>query len=123
MTALSLVAWAIVGWWGTPWPRPWPWPPPHPDPNPWLSKVIGLVGGVAGGWAFSALFTADLGSAAGLVLTFFGAWAGSIIFNDAYGLITQGQSQTRACSTTSLHRHDRSFGREASLSRPSPHSG
>ena len=94
MTALALLGWAVVGWCGTPWPRPWPWPPPPgPTPDPWLSKVIGVIGGIAGGWAFSALYGVDVQSAAGLVLTFFGAAAGSVILNDAYGLVGRGQAK------------------------------
>ena len=91
MTAVAFIGWLLVGWCGTPWPRPWPWPPPGPDPNPWLSKVIGLVGGVVGGWVFSAMFGADVTTAAGLVVTFFGAWVGAVLLNDAYGLATGGQ--------------------------------
>lgn len=87
MTGVAALAWAILGWCGTPFPRRWPWPPPPPDGDPWIAKVVGVIGGVGGGWAFSLLFTADLESAAGLVLTFFGAWAGSVILNDAYGVI------------------------------------
>jgi uncharacterized membrane protein YeaQ/YmgE (transglycosylase-associated protein family) len=49
--------------------------------------VIGIIGGVGGGWLFGQLFGVDLESAAGLVVSFFGAWAGSVILNDAYGLV------------------------------------
>ena len=91
VTLLSAIAWAVIGWCGTPWPRPWPWPPPPPPgPDPWLSKVIGVIGGVAGGWVFGTMFGVDLGSAAGLVVTFFGAGAGAVVLNDAYGLVARG---------------------------------
>jgi hypothetical protein len=89
MTILALIGWAIVGWCGTPpRPWPWPWPGPGPQPDPWYRKVIGLVGGVAGGWAFFQLFTADLTTAAGFLVTAVGAWAGSVIFNDVFGAAT-----------------------------------
>jgi uncharacterized membrane protein YeaQ/YmgE (transglycosylase-associated protein family) len=90
MTGAAALGWALIGWCGTPFPRRWPWPPPPPDGDPWIVKVIGIIGGVAGGWAFGQLFGADLESAAGLVVSFFGAWAGSIILNDAYGLLRGG---------------------------------
>jgi uncharacterized membrane protein YeaQ/YmgE (transglycosylase-associated protein family) len=93
MTGAAALGWALIGWCGTPFPRRWPWPPPPPDGDPWLVKVIGIVGGLAGGWLFGQLFAADLGSAAGLVVTFFGAWAGSIILNDAYGLVRGGPAR------------------------------
>jgi hypothetical protein len=82
---------ALVGWCGTPWPRPWPFPwppPPDPDPNPWISKVIGVVGGLAGGWAVTTLaggVTTD-----GFVVAAVGAWVGSKILSEVYGLATGG---------------------------------
>ncbi|MBA3687626.1 MAG: hypothetical protein H0W81_02130 [Chloroflexi bacterium] len=94
MTTAALIGWAIVGWCGTPFPRHWPWPPPPPpDGDPWIMKVIGIVGGIAGGWAFGQLFGADLDNAAGLALTMFGAWSGSNILNDAYGMVRGGQAR------------------------------
>jgi hypothetical protein len=82
-----LVGWLLVGWCGTvPRPRP-PFPPTPPDPDPWwrstlLTGLVGVVGGVIGGWAFDQLFSADLGSAAGVLLTFAGAFVGGRIAND-----------------------------------------
>lgn len=91
---LSLFAlWAIVGWCGTPWPRWWRWPipPPPPDPEPWvLLRLIGVVGGIAGGWAFTRVFgpqpepwTSAIPAAASAV----GAFLGSILLTDIYGLV------------------------------------
>ena len=87
MNVQMLVVMALVGWCGTPWPRPWPWPwpPPGPDPDPWLSKVIGVVGGIVGGWAISTLAGAD-----GFVAAAVGAWIGSKVFNEVYGLVIGG---------------------------------
>jgi predicted lipid-binding transport protein (Tim44 family) len=87
MNTQFLVLAAFVGWCGTPWPRrwPWPWPPPPPDPNPWISKIIGVIGGIAGGWALGSM-----GGAEGIVAVAIGAWAGSVFFNDLYGLATGG---------------------------------
>ena len=82
-----LVGWALLGWCGTvPRPRP-PFPPTPPDPEPWwrgalIGIAIGLVGGVIGGWTFNQLFSADLGSAAGVLLTFAGAFAGGRVAGD-----------------------------------------
>jgi uncharacterized membrane protein YeaQ/YmgE (transglycosylase-associated protein family) len=57
-------------------------------------KVIGIVGGVAGGFVFGQLFSVDVeaAAAADLVLTLVGAWAGSVLLNDAYGLV-RGRAQ------------------------------
>ncbi len=89
MDVQSLIILAVVGWCGTPWPRRWPipWPPP-PDPNPWVSKVIGVIGGVGGGWAISSF--AGIAVNEGYVLATIGAWAGSVLLNEMYGLATGG---------------------------------
>lgn len=87
MNAQLFVLMALVGWCGTPWPRKWPWPPP-PDPDPWMNKVIGVVGGILGGWAISAM-VGDAG-ANGVITAAVGAWVGSNILNDIYGLATGG---------------------------------
>lgn len=90
MNVQFLVLSALVGWCGTPWPRPWPfpWPPPDPDPNPWISKFVGLVGGVAGGWLISTV--AGVIITEGFVAAVVGAWLGSRILSDVYGLAAGG---------------------------------
>lgn len=86
MNAQLFVLAALVGWCGTPWPKRWPWPwPPPPDPNPWMSKIIGVIGGVLGGWALGAMSGAE-----GVVAVAIGAWVGSVLLNDIYGLATGG---------------------------------
>ena len=94
LTAAAFVAWAIVGWCGTPWRPHWPGPPPPgPGPDPWLVKVLGVIGGVAGGWTFGLLFNADVTNSASLVVTFVGAVAGSVVVNDIYGLVPRGRAK------------------------------
>ena len=87
MNGQLLLLAALVGWCGTPWPRPWPWPWPGPDPgpDPWMSKIIGVVGGLVGGWALASMAGGD-----SLVATAVGAWVGSVLFNNIYGLATGG---------------------------------
>lgn len=95
MNVQVLILSILVGWCGTPWPRPWPfpWPPPTPDPNPWLSKAIGVVGGVVGGWAISTMAGGVI--IEGFVATVVGAWIGSVILNEAYGLATGGLQRSK----------------------------
>jgi hypothetical protein len=90
MNAQLLVLSALVGWCGTPWPRPWPfpWPVAGPTPNPWISKVIGVVGGVVGGWGVSTMAGGVITD--GFVAAAIGAWVGSKILSDVYGLTTGG---------------------------------
>lgn len=82
-----LIGWLLVGWCGTvPRPRP-PFPPTPPDPDPWwrgylLIGIVGAVGGVIGGFVFDQLLSADLTSAAGILLTFAGAFVGSRLAGD-----------------------------------------
>lgn len=92
-----LAWWVLVGWCGTvprPWPWPWP-PPPDPDPYPWL-KVINVIGGVVGGWTFSQMFPAgDTSIAIVAATTSVGAFVGSILFGDVYGLVRGSQRTGR----------------------------
>ena len=90
MNVQLIVLSALVGWCGTPWPRPWPfpWPGPDPDPNPWISKVVGVAGGVVGGWLIGTIAGAIITD--GFVAAAVGAWAGSIILSDVYGLVMGG---------------------------------
>jgi hypothetical protein len=50
-----------------------------------MSKVIGVVGGVVGGWGLAAMSGAE-----GMVAVAIGAWVGSILLNEIYGLATGG---------------------------------
>ena len=94
MNVQLLVLTALVGWCGTPWPRPWPfpWPPPGPDPDPWLSKAVGVVGGIVGGWAITTMagVVAEGVVAGGFVTAAIGAWVGSKILSEVYGLAKGG---------------------------------
>jgi hypothetical protein len=93
MTVGLLVLWILVGWCGTPWPRRWPWPPP-PPPDPWLLKVVNIVGGVVGGWAFNLVWSLPAGDAVtgvAAAATALGAFVGSVILGDLYGLVMSRQ--------------------------------
>jgi hypothetical protein len=89
MNLQMLLITALVGWCGnTPRPKPpIPFPGPDPDPDPvyFTAKIIGVVGGVVGGWAISTLAGGD-----GFLTAVVGAWVGSVIFNDIYGLVARG---------------------------------
>lgn len=94
MPSLALLAgWIIVGWCGTGRPK-WPRPPGPPDPGPWgpylIGGIIAAVGGVVGGWAFGQLFTVDAASAAGVLVTLAGAYAGGRLAGDIAGLAMPG---------------------------------
>ena len=94
MNALLLVWWALVGWCGTV-PRPrFPLPPP-PGPDPWF-RVIGVVGGIAGGWAFSQMFPGgDVSLAVMAATTGVGAFVGSALFGDVFGMVRGTQGAAR----------------------------
>ena len=95
MNALLFVWWAIVGWCGTVPRPPIPFPPPPPDPDPWY-RVVGIVGGMVGGWAFSQMFPiGDASTAVMAATTGIGAFAGSILFGDIYGMVRGSQRLAR----------------------------
>ena len=88
--------WIIVGWCGTV-PRPWPIPPrpPGPDPDPWF-RVMGVIGGLAGGWAFSQMFPGgDASMALVAATTGVGAFVGSVLLSDVYGMVRGTQQAAR----------------------------
>jgi hypothetical protein len=106
--------WAIVGWCGTPYiwwwfklPVPGPRPGPDPGPDPWpIIKLIGVVGGLVGGWVFTRAFgipvpwdlsgprpepwVAVLAAASSV-----GAFVGSVLFTDIYGMIRSAGKKTQ----------------------------
>jgi hypothetical protein len=98
---VTFVAWIIFGlvgsWQLPPWRPPPPPPPPDrldgPRPNPWIISVLGVIGAVVGGWAFSVMFSTDLQNPAGLLVTFTGALAGSVLAKDLYAFTTRGQAR------------------------------
>lgn len=96
MNVALLAAWVLVGWCGT-GPRPkWPRPPGPPDPpDPWgpylMGGIIAAVGGVVGGWVFGQLLGVDQASAAGMVVTLVGAFAGGRLVGDIAGMAMAGR--------------------------------
>ena len=102
MNGLLLAWWVIVGWCGTV-PRPrFPIPvPPEPDPDPWY-RVAGVVGGLVGGWAFSQAFPAGDASLAVLAATTgIGAFVGSALVGDIYGMV-RGPQRVQGVARKSL---------------------
>jgi len=85
-----LIGWVLVGWCGTvPRPRP-PFPPP-PDPDPWwrnylVGGILAVIGGVVGGYAFDQLFSVDLATTGGVLLSLAGAFVGGRLAGDIGGL-------------------------------------
>jgi hypothetical protein len=88
-----LALWVLVGWCGTPWPKRWPWPPPDPDPWPWTRKLVSVVGGIVGGWAYNQLWTAPELTGIGATASALGAFVGSVVFGDVYGLVKRQQKR------------------------------
>ncbi len=94
MTSVLVGLWILVGWCGTPWPRRWSWPPSGPVPDPWFLKVVNVVGGVIGGWAFNQIWPAgDAVTGVAAAATALGAFVGSVILGDVYGLVTSRQNR------------------------------
>ena len=92
MNIALLVWWVVVGWCGTPWRR---WPPPPTPPDPWWN-VISVLGGVLGGWVFSQLFSAGEASTAIVAATTgLGAFVGSILLGNIYGMVSGAQRAAR----------------------------
>lgn len=83
-----IVMWILVGWCGNWRPRPWPFPPPPPPPPDWLNRITGVVGGLAGGFAFNYVWPLrDSFTGVDVAATAVGAYIGTIILSDAYGMM------------------------------------
>jgi len=84
MSTGLFVFWALVGWCGTPTIL---WPQLDPPPDPWRPRLIGVIGGLVGGFLFNEIWPMGGGqTAVAVAVTAVGAWVGSVLLNNMYGL-------------------------------------
>jgi hypothetical protein len=91
MNTALLIAWAIAGWCGTPFPRGpwWRFPPPPPPPDPFREiafRLAGVAGGIAGGFLYNSAFPMQSLDAVNVAATAFGAFLGGMLASDLAGL-------------------------------------